>query len=94
MENLQQTQMLTPEGFDEMNQRTANPTAWLDEVVQAIELAIQDAVNETTIEGKNKVLLALKSYTAGIADGNRFMRANPYLNSKPLPSELLKRVMY
>jgi hypothetical protein len=87
-------QMVTPENFDQMNQRVAHPSAWLDEVIQAIELAIQDGINETTIDGKNKVFFAIKSYTAGIADGNRFMRENPYKNNDALPSELLKRIIY
>ncbi len=86
--------MFTPDNFDELNQRVAHPTAWLDEVLQAIELAVQDGINEQTLEGKNKVLFAIRSYIGGIADGNRFMRESPYKNNKPLSSDLLRRIIY
>jgi hypothetical protein len=80
--------------FDGLNQRIAKPEVWLDEVLQAIELAIEDAINNDSTEGKNNILLALSNYLGGIADGNRFMRPNPYTDSKPLTSAQLRRVIY
>ncbi|MEW6126704.1 MAG: hypothetical protein AB1757_06675 [Acidobacteriota bacterium] len=74
--------------------RTFPPTAWLDEALQSIELALQDAINEQTVEGKDKVLLGIITYIGGVMDGNRFMRENPYKDKPPLPLEQLRRIHY
>lgn len=86
--------MKTPENFQELNQRSLSPVAWLDEVVMALKLAMKDAYNAETVEEKNKVILATTTYLRGIGNGNRFMRENPYKDSAPLPINLQKDILY
>ncbi len=80
--------------YEEKNQRVEHPSAWLDEVIQGVELVLQDAFNEPTIESKNRAILATITYLSGILDGNRFMRENPYKNSPPPPLSELKKIHY
>jgi hypothetical protein len=66
-----------------LNQRSNNPSAWLDETMTDLTMKLCEAINAQTAEEKDTILVSVVSYLHGLGDGSRFLKPNPYNEANP-----------
>ena len=83
------------EGYEKLDQRVAHPSAWLDEKITDLTYILKKALTENGVAEKDRIILAVLTYLNGVADGNRFVRPNPYNAENPaLPEGEGSRIHY
>ena len=69
--------------YDELRDRTRPISAFMDETLEDLLFKVSQGLGYPKIEDKDKVFIGIHNYLAGLQDGIRFDKPNPYSEDNP-----------